>query len=267
MRLSFARAPTKTAVLLLLAASAGCSADPPAESVSRTAHPSFQPSAVPSAPASGQALSPPVTSTAPAAMSPATMPGAKSPDASARAAPDAGPAELPTVCAADDGGANDEDAAATRACVVVGDLHLQYLAADTHATDNQIKPHFNVVNHGTHAVDLKDLTIRYWYSDASTPDLTFSCDYAQIDCANISGAFASIDRSEANHYLELSFKAGSLAGGMQTGEIQARFNRADWSNFDQSDDYSFDPSKTSFADWYKVTLYRRGSLVWGAAPR
>jgi endoglucanase len=181
-------------------------------------------------------------------------------------AQDAGAAIFPTVCAADDAGVDDEDAAVPRECVVVGDLHLQYKAADTNATDNQIKPHFNVVNHGARAVDLKELTIRYWYSDASTADLAFWCDYAQIDCGNVRGAFAASDPAKANRYLELSFTGGSVAAGMQTGEIQARFNKVDWTNFDETDDYSFDPSKTAFADWYKVTLYRRGTLVWGAEP-
>src|SRR5262249_27454903 len=34
----------------------------------------------------------------------------------------------------------------------------------------------------------------------------------------------------------------------------------------EGNDYSYDATKTSFADWTKVTLYRNGTLVWGAEP-
>ena len=39
-------------------------------------------------------------------------------------------------------------------------LKVQYRAADTNATDNQIKPHLNLVNTGTTAVPLSELTVR-----------------------------------------------------------------------------------------------------------
>jgi cellulose 1,4-beta-cellobiosidase len=42
--------------------------------------------------------------------------------------------------------------------------------------------------------------------------------------------------------------------------------KTDWSNFDESNDYSYDPTKTSYQDWNKVTLYKGGTLVWGIEP-
>jgi uncharacterized protein (TIGR03382 family) len=59
---------------------------------------------------------------------------------------------------------------------------------------------------------------------------------------------------------------GTLTPGQSTGEIQARFNKDDWSNFAEADDYSFDPTKTSFADWDRVTVYQAGALIWGTEP-
>ena len=45
-----------------------------------------------------------------------------------------------------------------------------------------------------------------------------------------------------------------------------RFSKTDWSNYTQTGDYSFDPTRTAFADWSRVTLHRSGALVWGVAP-
>jgi endoglucanase len=151
-------------------------------------------------------------------------------------------------------------------------LKLQYRAADTNAGDNQIKPHFNIVNLGTSAVPLSELKIRYWYTREGTASQNFWCDYSAIpgSCTNLSGAFVQVSpaRTGADFYLEVSFTpaAGSILAGGQSGEIQTRFAKTDWSNYNETGDYSFDPTKTSFADWTHVTLYRNGVLVWGTEP-
>ncbi len=148
------------------------------------------------------------------------------------------------------------------------ELKVQYRAADTNAGDNQIKPHINIVNHGSSSVSLSELTVRYWYTIDGVKDQQYHCDYAQIDCNNVSGQFVQLASpvTGADHYLEISFSGGTLAAGGQTGEIQNRFHKSDWSNYDESDDYAFDATKTALADWDRVTLYRNGQLVWGTEP-
>jgi hypothetical protein len=151
-------------------------------------------------------------------------------------------------------------------------LKLQYRAADTNAGDNQIKPHFNIVNGGSSSVPLSELKIRYWYTREGTAGQSFYCDWAAISgaCGNVSGTFVQLSptRSGADFYLEVGFNAaaGSIPAGSQSGEIQTRFAKSDWSNYNETGDYSFDPTKTSFADWTRVTLYRNGVLVWGTEP-
>jgi cellulose 1,4-beta-cellobiosidase len=48
-----------------------------------------------------------------------------------------------------------------------------------------------------------------------------------------------------------------------TGPIHVHINKADGSNFDKTDDYSFDATKTTLTESDKVTLYWGGQLVWG----
>ncbi|MFC7470131.1 hypothetical protein ACFQVA_25030 [Actinomadura keratinilytica] len=65
--------------------------------------------------------------------------------------------------------------------------------------------------------------------------------------------------------MEVGFASGSLAPGAATGEIQLRLNKADWSTFDESDDYSRSTS-TGFTDHAKIGLYLGAALTWGTAP-
>ncbi|WMT43488.1 fibronectin type III domain-containing protein [Paenibacillus sp. D2_2] len=147
-------------------------------------------------------------------------------------------------------------------------LVLQYRTGDTNATDNQIKPQFNIKNNGTSAVNLSDIKIRYYFTKDSNQDVNAWIDWAQVGSANINKTFGTASAVKADTYIELSFTstAGSIAAGGQSGEIQLRMSKADWSNFDETNDYSYDATKTAYADWDHVTLYVNGVLVWGIEP-
>jgi len=151
-------------------------------------------------------------------------------------------------------------------------LRVQYRAADTNAGDNQIKPHFNIVNVGSSNVPLSELKIRYWYTREGNVGQNFWCDYAAISggCNNLTGTFVQVSPAQngADYYMEVSFTAaaGSIPAGSQSGEVQTRISKTDWSNYNETGDYSFDPTKTAFTDWDHVTLYRNGILVWGIEP-
>ena len=161
-------------------------------------------------------------------------------------------------------------ATGTTSAAGTGALKAQYFAADTAPGDNQVKPHVNLVNTGTTTVALTGVTLRYWYTIDGQRPQTFSCDWTPLGCGNVTAQFVALSpaRAGADTYLELGFTAGmgSLAPGQSTGEIQARFNKDNWTNFAEADDYSFDPTKTSFADWDRVTVYLGGVLVWGVEP-
>ncbi|QJD87159.1 cellulase family glycosylhydrolase [Cohnella herbarum] len=149
-----------------------------------------------------------------------------------------------------------------------GGLIVQYKAGDANAGDNQIKPHLNIKNSGTTAVSLSNVKVRYYFTKDGTAVVNAWIDWAQVGSSNVQTAFGSATGIGADTYVELSFAAGagSLAPNAQTGDIQLRMTKADWSNFNETGDYSYDPTKTAYADWNKVTLYVNGTLAWGTAP-
>lgn len=159
-------------------------------------------------------------------------------------------------------------------------LKVQYKVRqnENKATDNHIRPFFQIVNIGDKAVPYNELTIRYWYTreNANYPwasDNTsqqFWCDYAALGTNKVNGKFVNLASplNGADYYLEVAFNlTSSLAAGKNSGEIQTRFNNANWSNFNEVGDYSYDPAKTNYADWTHITLYRNGQLIWGAEPQ
>lgn len=150
-------------------------------------------------------------------------------------------------------------------------LKAQYQAGIVGASTNGIRPLLKVVNTGTVAVPLSQVTVRYWFTNDGTQSLSYWCDWAQIGSTNLTGTFYNVNpaRTGADRYLEIAFKtsAGSLAPGASTGDIQSRFSKSDWSNFTQTNDASYDATKASaYADWSKVTVYVNGELVWGVEP-
>lgn len=150
-------------------------------------------------------------------------------------------------------------------------LQADYRVGDPGAPDdNQIKPQIEIVNKSSSTINLSDVTVRYWYTIDGSQMQTYWCDYATIGCNNITGKFVPVSpaRPGADYYLQVGFtsSAGNLAPGASTGEIQNRFNKNDWSKYDETNDYSYIGSDTSYTVSTKVTVYYQGKLVWGTEP-
>lgn len=149
-------------------------------------------------------------------------------------------------------------------------IQVLYKCNESNATANSIRPWLQITNNGTTTLNLSTVKLRYWYTVDTSRSQAYVCDYARIGAANITGTFVQMATGviNADYYLEVGFTsgAGSLAPGASTGEIQLRFNKTDWSNYNQSDDYSFIAAQTSYAANNKITGYINGVLVFGTEP-
>lgn len=156
----------------------------------------------------------------------------------------------------------------TAVTIPQGNVILQYRTGDTNSTDNQLKPHFNLVNQGSAPVELSDLTIRYYFTKDGSQALSAWVDWAQLGSSNVQTSFGTSSGESSDTYLEVRFTegAGSLPAGGQTGDIQLRIAKSDWSNFNEANDYSYDATKTAYTAWDKVTVYQNGTLIYGIEP-
>nr|WP_276508681.1 cellulose binding domain-containing protein [Paenibacillus faecis] len=116
---------------------------------------------------------------------------------------------------------------------------------------------------------LKDVTLRYYFTVDGEQPQNFFCDWSQVGSANVTGRFVRLPAAlaGADHYAEIGFTetAGTLSPG-QSVDLQIRISKADWSNYSQSDDYSFDAVATAYAKTLKITGYVGGELQWGIEP-
>jgi hypothetical protein len=150
-----------------------------------------------------------------------------------------------------------------------GSIKIQFYNQSTAATTNQIYLNIKLLNTGSSAIALSNVKIRYYYTiDGSKPQ-NFYCDYTPIGSSNVISTFVTMSSAitGADTYLEMGFTngAGNLSAGGNT-TIQARFAKNDWTNYTQTNDYSFNSSATTYVDWTKTTGYVSGALQWGTEP-
>lgn len=152
---------------------------------------------------------------------------------------------------------------------VTGSIKVQFYNQSTAATTNQVYLNIQLVNTGNSVITLANVKLRYYYTVDGAKPQNFYCDYAPVGSSNVTGTFVTMDTAKtgADTYVELGFNsgAGSLAAGSNT-TIQARFAKNDWTNYTQTNDYSFNSSATTFVDWTKTTGYVSRELQWGVEP-
>ncbi len=126
-----------------------------------------------------------------------------------------------------------------------------------------MNPVLQLENASDDAEELKNFTLKYWYSPDSSEAMKFNIDYSQIQ--GVEGAFVE---NGAQSYLELSFTdaSGTIPPNSKTGVIQTRSHLESYRPFDQLNDYSYKEEQKSLGLNLKITLYKEGTLVWGVEP-
>ncbi|MDZ7771878.1 MAG: cellulose binding domain-containing protein [Balneolaceae bacterium] len=161
-----------------------------------------------------------------------------------------------------------------------GSITVEYKNDNTSSTSQQLEPWMRLNNESNVDINLSDLTVRYWFTSEPPGQDVHVVDFAEMtnDDSNITGTFGTID---GNHFLEVGFDSDIVVpiglGGdgstpdlfpvnANTGAIQQRIHDDGFANYDQTNDYSYDATKTSYTEHDKITIYYKGSLVWGTPP-
>ncbi|TKH41586.1 xyloglucanase [Paenibacillus terrae] len=150
-----------------------------------------------------------------------------------------------------------------------GVLKVQTFNGNVSETSNTISSKFKITNTGTSSVSLANVTLRYYYTINGEKSQNFFADWSSVGPENVIASFKTLSNPKpgADSYVEMGFKpgAGSL-NPSQSVELQTRVSKTDWSNYTQTDDYSFDATATSLKDSTRVTSYLSGSKQWGIEP-
>ncbi|GAE88572.1 anti-sigma-I factor RsgI family protein [Acetivibrio straminisolvens] len=126
---------------------------------------------------------------------------------------------------------------------------------------------FRMYNTGNEAIDLKDVKVRYYFKEElSVDEMNWAVYFYSLGSEkDVQCRFYDLPgKTEANKYLEITFKAGTLLPN-DVMYITGEFYQNDWGRFEQRDDYSYNPSN-SYTDWKKMTAYISNRLVWGSEP-
>lgn len=149
-----------------------------------------------------------------------------------------------------------------------GELQIMYFNSITTSSSNTINPMFRLINYTKNNINLSDIRIRYYFTADSEIKQNFWCDWCSAGTSNVFGNFIKLKTPKANadQYLEIGFRDDSgVIKPNETVEIQIRFSKDNWTEYIQSNDYSFNPSK-EYLTSDKITLYLKGNLIFGKEP-
>lgn len=139
-------------------------------------------------------------------------------------------------------------------------------------TEDHVKFFITLHNLSDTAIDVRDVTLRYYFAveldDATLQRFTLECEYEDAAiCGAQSIKTYPNPTMEATHYFETIIGVTDKieVGGSADLELTMRIPSAQPKiQLDQGDDYSF--AYPGGMTYPKVTLHRRGTLIWGVEP-
>ncbi len=157
-------------------------------------------------------------------------------------------------------------------------LSVEYQVADPTAMSAYIGATLSILNSATTSATLSGLSLRYYYTDEVHMTLQMTINWSHISTTganadvSVSSSFGTVvpAATNADSYVEFTFSSGSHpALGMGESAVFAwQMQGPDPAHdmYTQTNDYSFDATKTSLASWDHVVLLQGGTVLWGTVP-
>jgi hypothetical protein len=136
----------------------------------------------------------------------------------------------------------------------------------------------SIQNSGVASPAVATLKLRYYYTDEVhlAPQMTINWSHISTSGANqdltVTYSFASLTPAVtgADSYIEFAFSSSSNPA-LATGEVAVfswQMQGPDPAHdiYTQTNDYSFDASKTTATLWDHVVVLQNGGVIWGTIP-
>jgi Cellulose binding domain len=161
-------------------------------------------------------------------------------------------------------------------CVPSG-FSVLYGVQSSGATSPYIECELHAKNSGTSSAQVSELKLRYYFTDEvhKAPQITINWSHISTSGANaglaVSAAVGTLvpAATGADTYVELALSSShSLLGPGESADFSWRLNGPNQATdiYTQTNDYSFDSSKTSVTSWGHVVLLQNSSVLWGTLP-
>ncbi len=149
-------------------------------------------------------------------------------------------------------------------------VKVMFANKNNKTNSNSLSANLILVNDGNQAIAYDDLTLRYWFTNDGSNALNYDIDYAKLGASKLEGSFVSMGAplNNADTYFQLKAKPsqlGKLYPFSNTGDIQYRISKSNWSNFNELNDHSY-KAKAALAENMNVTVYYQGQLIYGIEP-
>jgi len=142
---------------------------------------------------------------------------------------------------------------------------LLYKIDSSTATTASIFMHLYLRNQSDDAFPLGAAEVRYWL-DPDGRGYTLASHYQGPGIGDVTLSKGS---SGDDDYVSVTFEEGETlaanTGDINPNEFQLKLD-ASGGNFDQSDDYSFEPTYTTPTEHDRITVYLADELIWGCEP-
>jgi hypothetical protein len=131
-----------------------------------------------------------------------------------------------------------------------------------------MKPYYKIVNSGTTAIEWSKIEVRYYMVKDGTSAAFRSGNLVYPDNLQNNLTIAFVQVSGNNYYAKMTFAGttATIGAGVTTGECKQSIFQDNATSPSQSNDNSFDATKTSYALSTKIVVYYNGSVVYGTAP-